>query len=130
VDGPPQSRRKPLGQTRRLPGRGAIAWLPIAWLYRQGPRQTIFNLVLYQLKYRHKWNGATGQDITALTSWIDSAQGLSLGLLAAAGLWFIVRDSGWERERRAEFYLALWLALGSAPKWPPPIPPSNAISFW
>jgi hypothetical protein len=93
-------------------GGGAIAWLPIAWLYRQGPRQTIFNLVLYQLKYRHKWNGATGQDITALTSWIDSAQGLSLGLLAAAGLWFIVRDSGWERERRAEFYLALWLALG------------------
>jgi hypothetical protein len=27
-------------------GGGAIAWLPIAWLYRQGPRQTIFNLVL------------------------------------------------------------------------------------
>src|ERR1017187_258128 len=31
---------------------GAISWLPIVWLYRQGPRQTILNVVLYQLKYR------------------------------------------------------------------------------
>jgi len=91
---------------------GVIAWLPIGWLYRQGPRQTIFNVVLYQLKYRHKWNGATRQDITALTSWIDSAQGLSLALLAAAGLWFLLRKCPWERERRAEFYLAGWLAAG------------------
>ena len=93
---------------------GAIAWLPIAWLYRQGPRQTIFNVVLYQLQYRHKWNGATGQDITALTSWIDSAQGLSLGLLAVAGIWFLVRKCEWEPERRAEFHLSLWLAVGIA----------------
>jgi hypothetical protein len=93
---------------------GAAAWLPIAWLYRQGPDQTLFNLVLYQLKYRHHWNGATNQDISALTSWIDSAQGLSLGLLAVAGMWFMVRRSDWERERRAEFYLSLCVALGLA----------------
>jgi len=90
---------------------GAISWLPIAWLYRQGPQQTIFNVILYQLKYRHKWNGATGQDVTTLTSWIDSAQGLSMGLLALAGIWFLLRNCEWERERRAEFYLSLWLAL-------------------
>jgi len=93
-------------------GGGAVAWLPIAWLYRQGPAQTIFNVVLYQLKYRHKWNGALRQDITALSSWIDSAQGLSIGLLAAAGLWFLLRQCDWERERRAEIYLSLWLAVG------------------
>jgi len=57
-------------------GSFAIAWLPIAWLYRQGPTQTIFNVFLYQLKYRHKWNGAMRQDIGALTSWINSAQGI------------------------------------------------------
>jgi hypothetical protein len=95
-------------------GGGAVAWLPIAWLYRQGPTQTIFNVVLYQLKYRHKWNGAVRQDITALSSWIDSAQGLSLALLAAAGLWFLLRQCDWERERRAEMYLSLWLAVGLA----------------
>jgi hypothetical protein len=93
-------------------GGGAIAFLPVAWLYRQGPRQVLFNLVLYQLRYRHvNWTGAAGQDITTLTSWIDSAQGLSLILLAGAGVWFIARQSDWRRERRAEFYLSLWLAL-------------------
>jgi 4-amino-4-deoxy-L-arabinose transferase-like glycosyltransferase len=91
---------------------GAVSWLPIAWLYRQGPEQTIFNVILYQLKYRHKWNGAAHQDINVLSSWINSAQGLSLALLAAAGLWFLIRRSDWDRERREEIYLSLWLALG------------------
>lgn len=93
-------------------GGGAIAFLPVAWLYSQGPHQVLFNLVQYQLKYRHvNWNGATGQDITALTSWIDSAQALSLILLACAGLWFLLRKSDWQREQRAEFHLSVWLAL-------------------
>jgi len=91
---------------------GAVAWLPIAWLYRQGPAQTLFNIVQYQLKYRHKWNGAVRQDIGALSAWINSAQGLSLALLAAAGLWFLLRQSDWPRERRQEIYLSLWLAVG------------------
>jgi hypothetical protein len=93
---------------------GAVSWLPIAWLYRQGPAQTIFNIVLYQIKYRHKWNGALRQDIGALSSWINSAQGLALALLAAAGLWFLIRQCDWPRERRAEIYLSLWLAAGLA----------------
>jgi MFS family permease len=93
-------------------GGGVVAWLPIAWLYRQGSQQTLFNLVLYQLKYRHNWNGAAAQDISTLTAWIDSAQGLSLALLAIAGIWFIARKSDWQGERRSEFYLSLWLALG------------------
>lgn len=100
------------GKLAAFLGGAAIAWLPIAWLYRQGPEQTLFNLILYQLKYRHHWNGATNQDITALTSWIDSAQGLSLVLLAVAGIWFTARGSDWDRERREELYLSLCLAVG------------------
>lgn len=95
-------------------GGAVVAWLPIAWLYRQAPAQTIFNIVLYQLKYRHKWNGAVRQDIGALSSWVNSAQGLSLALLAAAGLWFLIRQSDWPRERRQEIYLSVWLAAGLA----------------
>jgi len=94
---------------------GAIAFLPIGWLYLHGPRQVLFNLVEYQLKYRHvNWTGATGQDVTALTAWIDSAQCLSLGLLATGGTWFLARHSGWRAERQAEFHLSLWLALAMA----------------
>src|ERR1035437_1226218 len=93
-------------------GGAALPFLPVVSLYRQGPRQVLFNIIQYQLYYRRvKWDGATGQDISTLTSWIDSAQGLSLGLLAVVGVWFLVRRSGWERERKAEFYLAGCLAL-------------------
>ena len=93
---------------------GAISWLPIAWLYSLGPRQTVFNVVLYQLHYRHKWNGAAEQDISALTSWIDSAQGMALAVLIAAALWFLIYKCEWERKQREEFYLSLWLAAGIA----------------
>jgi hypothetical protein len=34
------------------------------------------------------------------------------GLLAAAGLWFLIRQCDWPRERRQEIYLSLWLAAG------------------
>ena len=91
---------------------GAVSWLPIAWLYRQGPAQTLFNVALYQLKYRHKWNGAVRQDIGAISSWINSAQGLSLAVLAAAGLWFLIRQCDWPRESRQEIFLSLFLAVG------------------
>jgi hypothetical protein len=93
---------------------GCISWLPIAWLYRQGPTQTLFNLVLYQLHYRHKWNGAVHQDIDALTSWINSAQGMALALLTIAGLWYLIRNCEWAPAQRAEFYLAFWLAASLA----------------
>jgi len=90
----------------------AVPFLPVLWLYLQAPSAVLFNLVQYQFLYRRShWEGATGQDISALTSWIESAQGLSLGLLAVTGIWFIWRKSGWDAARRAEFYLAVGLAL-------------------
>ena len=101
-------------RSRRSSRAGAISWLPIAWLYSLGPRQTVFNVVLYQLHYRHKWNGAAEQDISALTSWIDSAQGMALAVLIAAALWFLIYKCEWERKQRDEFYLSLWLAAGIA----------------
>ncbi|HUB79248.1 MAG TPA: hypothetical protein VMB03_10650 [Bryobacteraceae bacterium] len=91
---------------------GVVSWLPVAWLYKQGPAQTIFNIVLYQLKYRHKWNGAARQDIDALSGWINSAQGLSLMLLGGVAVWFLLKRCDWPRERREEIWFSLWLAIG------------------
>src|ERR1039457_2972845 len=59
-----------------------------------------------------KGDGATGEDVSVLTSWIDSAQGLTLVLLSGLGAWFIARKSDWDGAQRSEFYLAGWLALG------------------
>jgi hypothetical protein len=91
---------------------GAIPFLPVVWLYLQAPAAVLFNLAGYQFLYRSShWEGATGQDISALTGWINSAQCLALGLLAVAGLWFIGRKSDWDGARRAECNLAACLAL-------------------
>jgi uncharacterized membrane protein len=91
----------------------ALPFAPVLWLFLESPKPVLFNIIQYQALYRStKWTGATGQDISVLTSWIDSAQGLALLLLSAAGIWFIVKHSGWDRARRSEFYLAGWLTLG------------------
>jgi len=93
----------------------AIPFTPVLLLYLQSPKLVLFNIIQYQTMYRAaKWSGATGQDISVLTSWIDSAQGLMLVLLGLSGIWYIVRRSGWEHPFRAEFYLAFWMALGMA----------------
>jgi hypothetical protein len=92
-------------------GGAAIPFLPILWLFLKNPRNVFFNLLGYQLFYRRaQWEGATTHDLDVLTSWVDSGQALLLGLLAVAGLLFIATRSGWDRARRAEFYLCAWLA--------------------
>jgi len=91
----------------------AIPFLPVLLLFLEAPRQVLFNIIQYQTMYRRaRWEGATGQDISVLTSWIDSAQGLALVLLSAVGVWFIARKSNWNGAQRNEFYLAGWLLLG------------------
>jgi 4-amino-4-deoxy-L-arabinose transferase-like glycosyltransferase len=90
---------------------GAIPFLPVLWLLIQSPHQVFFNLIGYQVFFRRsQWQGATTHDLDVLTSWVDSGQALLLGLLAIAGLLFIVKRSGWDRARRSEFYLCAWLA--------------------
>ncbi len=88
-----------------------VPFLPVLWLFAQAPHQVFFNVAGYQLFYRRvHWEGATGHDLEVFTSWIDSGQALLLGLLAVAGLLYIAKTSGWDRARRAEFYLAGWMA--------------------
>lgn len=94
-------------------GAGAVAFGPLAWLFVQGPRQTIFNVLEYNMLYRQRnWAGAAQHNIDQLTAWIDSPQALMLGLLALGGLAYVWKGSGWERAQRREFYLCGWLALG------------------
>jgi hypothetical protein len=100
--------------SRALPFLGgfAIAWLPLAWLFVQSPGRFIFDVFRYHMFYRRSgWPGATRHDFEMFASWIDSPEALILGILTAAGLWFIIRKSGWEPRLRREFTLCGWLAL-------------------
>jgi hypothetical protein len=89
----------------------AVPFAPVLWLFWLGPRQTWFNVVQYHAFFRQLyWSETTRHDIEILTSWIDSGQGLVLGLLAVAGLVYVARRSAWPRALQAEFYLCAWLA--------------------
>jgi hypothetical protein len=80
------------------------------WLYLQGPRQTLFSLVEYQLRYRQvDWPGPISHDIRVLLSWLDSSQALMLGLLAAGGILFAWKGP-WGQAIRAELYLCGWVS--------------------
>jgi hypothetical protein len=98
-------------------GAAVIPFLPVAYLFAKGPRETFFNIIQYNLIFRQvEWSGAIPHDIGVMLSWLHSAQALLVGLLALAGLLFI-RFPGdlvlrtWTRPQRAEFYLCGWLAL-------------------
>jgi hypothetical protein len=79
------------------------------------PHVVFFNIAGYQLSGRRaRWEGATGHDLDALTSWVDSGPALFLGLLAIAGLFFVERKMNWPQAVRREYYLCAWLAGGMA----------------
>ncbi|MBV8073013.1 MAG: hypothetical protein JO270_24145 [Acidobacteriaceae bacterium] len=91
---------------------GIIPFAPEIALFLEAPRQTLFNVVQYQALFRRvNWGDANSHDVDVLTDWLASAQPLLLGLLAAGGLAFIRKRSGWTRQERAPFYLAGWLAV-------------------
>jgi hypothetical protein len=91
---------------------GALACAPLAWLFALGPRQTIFNILQYNLLYRQRqWEGALAHNFGEWFAWLDSPQALLLGLLALVGLWFVWKRSAWEGARRREFYLCALLAV-------------------
>lgn len=92
-----------------------VPFLPVLWLFIQGPRQVWFCVVQYNALYRESdWPGALRHNLEIFTIWIDCGPALLLLLLAAGGLLFIYFRSGWEPQRKAEFYLCAWLsgALG------------------
>ncbi|HEY7302866.1 MAG TPA: hypothetical protein VH601_02030 [Bryobacteraceae bacterium] len=91
---------------------GLIPFIPAFWLFVKAPRQTFFNVIQYQAMFRRvNWGQATLHDIGVLSDWLNSTQALLMGVLAITGAWFVWRRSAWNRERRAEFYLAAWLSL-------------------
>lgn len=101
------------GSFRTFLAGAAVPLLPVLWLFLKGPRQTFFNLFEYHLFYRRaNWEDATSHDWSVLTSWLTSPQAWTLGLLAAAGLWFAAKASSWDRAWRSEVALCGWLALG------------------
>jgi len=91
------------------------AFAPLLWLFAQGPRQVWFGVVQYNLLYRQlDWPGALGHNFEVWATWIDCGPALLLLLLAAGGLLFIYFRSGWEAQRKAEFYLCAWLSVALA----------------
>jgi len=98
-----------IAKTAAFLGGALIPSLPVLWLLVQSPQVTWFNLAGYHAFYRRvKWEGATLHDFEVMVSWIQSAQGLFLGLLAIAGL---VSLKSSPRSQRAKFYLAGWLSV-------------------
>jgi hypothetical protein len=91
----------------------AIPFLPLLRLYLESPSVVWFNVAQYHLHYREVyWPEPLPHDLETLTAWTLDPQSLLMGLLAIFGVVFIARRSDWSRERRAEFYLCGWLALG------------------
>jgi hypothetical protein len=91
----------------------ALAFVPLLRLFLLDPRRVWFNIFEYQFYFRKvEWEGAVAHDVTIWIAWLDSSHGMLLALLAAGGLLFVIFRSGWERARRAEFYLAAWMAGG------------------
>jgi hypothetical protein len=94
---------------------GLLPFTPVFYMFVVAPKQTIFNVVQYHAMFRKLyWPETTQHDLEVLTSWVDSGQGLLLGLLAIFGLVFIARRAHWPRDLKSEFYLSAWLAIGLA----------------
>lgn len=95
-----------------------VPFIPVAVLFAKGPKQTLFNIIQYNLLFRQvQWEGAIRHDIfDVLLAWVTSAQALLLALIGIAGLLFIRFPTDWtgerwDKEEREEFYLCGWLAL-------------------
>lgn len=104
-----------VGKCVRFLGGALVPWLPVLWLAAQAPRRVWFDIVEYQLFYRHsETGGSLSHEIHVLSQWLDSSQALLLIVLAAVGMLFLARQSDWPRRRRSEFHLCLWLSGGLA----------------
>jgi hypothetical protein len=93
----------------------AAAFIPVLWLFAQGPRQVLFGVIQYNLLYRQlDWSGALGHNFEVFATWIDCGAALLLLLLSAGGLLFIYFRSKWDAQRKAELYLCAWLSVALA----------------
>ena len=90
-----------------------IPFLPLLYLFWQGPHQTLFDLVQYHLLYRAGHDLNLWFNMKEVAGWFLSAQGFCLTALAVLGLLFI-NFSGrarFDTRRRAEFNLSAWLSI-------------------
>jgi len=89
-----------------------VPFLPVARLAVEGPRQVLFNLVQYQTLYRRvKWDGASEHDLEIFFNATGTPAAVLLILLAAAGVWFVARNSDWDRRLRSELYVSTAVAI-------------------
>jgi hypothetical protein len=90
----------------------AAAFIPVLWLFAQGPRQVFFGIIQYNALYRQLgWEGSLEHNLEVWSAWIDSGPALLLTLLAAGGLLFVYFRSDWDAQRKAEYYLCAWLSI-------------------
>jgi hypothetical protein len=92
-----------------------VPFVPVLWLFVEGPRQVWFNVIQYQALYRRiNWGDATPHDWEVFLGFSETPPGLMLLLFAAAGLYFVARRSEWDRALRSEFYLSGAIAAAIA----------------
>lgn len=94
----------------------AVPFAPVVWLYLQGPKQALFNVIQYQALFRRtNWGDVNLHDIDALSSWITSPGAMILMALFAAALIFLFhqKESHWSLARR-EFLLAACVGIALA----------------
>jgi hypothetical protein len=93
----------------------AVPGLPVLRLLVQSPWVVWFNVARYHLHFREVyWPDPLSHDIETLTAWASEPQSLLMGMLAVIAVVYIARRSDWNPERRAEFHLCGWLAIGIA----------------
>lgn len=90
----------------------SIPFLPLIWLLGRAPRETFFNIVEYHLYYRvETTENALRWNLREIVEWFASYQGILLVPLAVIGLWFVAKRSEFDRQRKSEFYLCVWLVV-------------------
>jgi hypothetical protein len=93
----------------------AIPFVPVLRLIVQSPWVVWFNVAQYHLRFREVyWPDPLSHDLETLTAWAIEPQSLLMGLLAIFAVVYIARRAHWPPERRAEFHLCGWLAIGIA----------------
>jgi len=90
-------------------------FLPLAWLFVHGPRQVLFGVFQYHALYRQAdWPDAGKQNLDVATAWMNNYEAAMLIGLACLGLTYIVKRSNWDRSKKREFYLCVWLTLAES----------------
>ncbi len=73
----------------------AVPFLPVLWLFVQGPFQVRFGIIDFHLFYRQvDWDGSMRHNLELMTVWINSSHALFLGSFAVAGFFTLRGEAG------------------------------------